>query len=263
MAARLPGTAGWSPAELAARYAEIGHALAGRGSLLETLDVLTGTAVRLVPGAEFAGITRVWPDHFDTLAPTAPVVRTVDRIQYELGSGPCVSAVRDGTVYRTGRLHWDTRWPEFGRRAHEAAGVQSMLSFRLFVDGPEEFKAALNLYALSPEAFDEDAEAIGLLLATHGALAIRAAAADDRAENLSVALSTNRRIGVAIGVLMATHKITEEQAFDLLRIASQSVNRKLRDIADDVTLTGAIPLPAPVGASVEASTRPPSAAAID
>lgn len=62
--------------------------------------------------------------------------------------------------------------------------------------------------------------------------------AEDRASNLQQALSTNRRIGVAIGVLMAAQRVTHDEAFDRLRHASQHSNRKLRDVAEDVILTG-------------------------
>ena len=39
---------------------------------------------------------------------------------------------------------------------------------------------------------------------------------------------------------MTQHKVTREQAFDLLRIASQNTNRKLRDVALDVIDTGTV-----------------------
>lgn len=70
------------------------------------------------------------------------------------------------------------------------------------------------------------------------ALAVEQAAC--RATNLETALASNREIGQAIGVLMATHKLTSEQAFGLLRVASQNSNRKLRDIAEDVVQTGVL-----------------------
>ena len=67
------------------------------------------------------------------------------------------------------------------------------------------------------------------------------AQAERRAANLEVALASNRQIGAAIGILMQQHKITERQGLDLLRRSSQAANRKLRDIADTVVLTGALP----------------------
>ena len=63
----------------------------------------------------------------------------------------------------------------------------------------------------------------------------------DRNHHLQQALQTNRRIGMAIGILMALHQLDERHAFDTLRIAFQHTHRKLRDIAEEVILTGAIP----------------------
>jgi hypothetical protein len=61
------------------------------------------------------------------------------------------------------------------------------------------------------------------------------------AEQLTQALQTNRVIGTAMGVLMAMQKITDEQAFARLRTISQNSNRKLRDVAEEVVRTGALP----------------------
>lgn len=66
--------------------------------------------------------------------------------------------------------------------------------------------------------------------------------ARSEADNLSRALDSNRRIGQAMGVLMASCKLTPAQAFDLLRRASQHTHRKLCDIADEVRLTGTLEL---------------------
>jgi AmiR/NasT family two-component response regulator len=62
----------------------------------------------------------------------------------------------------------------------------------------------------------------------------------ERVDNLERALSSNRDIGTAVGVLVAQHKLTRDQAFDLLRIASQNTNRKLHDVALDVIDTGTV-----------------------
>lgn len=72
---------------------------------------------------------------------------------------------------------------------------------------------------------------------------LEAQAVIDRAEiaNLEIALSSARRIGAALGIIMATYKVTEEKAFAALRTASQHTHRKLRDVAEDVLLTGAVP----------------------
>ena len=65
----------------------------------------------------------------------------------------------------------------------------------------------------------------------------------DKVENLGLAMATARRIGNAMGILMERHKIADEQAFGLLRAASQHSGRKLRDIAEHVVSTGELPPP--------------------
>jgi ANTAR domain len=69
-------------------------------------------------------------------------------------------------------------------------------------------------------------------------LAEALAAERQRADNLEVALESNREIGQALGILMYTHKLTSQQAFNLLRRASQDTNRKVRDIAAEICDTG-------------------------
>ena len=49
---------------------------------------------------------------------------------------------------------------------------------------------------------------------------------------------SNRRIGMAVGILMERHRLTEEQAFDRLRDLSQRRNVKLRDLAEQMIYTG-------------------------
>jgi len=65
---------------------------------------------------------------------------------------------------------------------------------------------------------------------------LRAAAlvSAEHAANLTVALQTSRRIGAAIGILMATHGVTESGAFEILKKASQDSNRKLSAVAEAV-----------------------------
>lgn len=58
------------------------------------------------------------------------------------------------------------------------------------------------------------------------------------AAHLEVALRSSRRIGAAIGIVMAVRLVDEERAFEILKTASSHANRKLRVIADDVVRTG-------------------------
>lgn len=66
------------------------------------------------------------------------------------------------------------------------------------------------------------------------------AGAQERAEHLQRALISNRRIGMAVGILMATRHLPEAEAFDCLKQESQRRNIKLRDVAEQVIYTGSL-----------------------
>jgi signal transduction histidine kinase/DNA-binding response OmpR family regulator len=68
------------------------------------------------------------------------------------------------------------------------------------------------------------------------------AQAQEKAGHLQTALSTNRTIGMAVGVVMSSYRLPSDRAFDLLRVHSNNTNRKLRDVAEEVVLTGELPL---------------------
>ena len=231
-----------SVAELAGLFSDLGRDLLSERSLDGTLGLICERAVRLVPGAQHAAVSRGRQGRFETVGSTSELPPQVDQIQYDLKSGPCVDAAVHEEVYRVGELGADQRWPEFGRRAAAEHGIHSMLSVRLFLED-DDTVAALNMYSAMPDAFDESDQTVGLLLATHASMAMASARLHEQVQHLERALLSNRGIGVAIGVLMHQYKVTQAQAFDLLRMASQHGHRKLVDVALDVTETGVLELP--------------------
>jgi hypothetical protein len=234
------GAERWLP-ELAGEFTDIGRELRAAETSGEVLNTLTRIAAQRVPGAEFAGITVSEKQGFRSVAPTSDLVQQVDDIQYRERTGPCVDAVVKAASSVVDDLRHDERWHAFGSQAFEATGIRSMLSFRLFLEDEPGIRAALNCYSRNEAAFDDASTTIALLLATHGALALSAALANERASNLEKALTNSRDIGVALGVLMSAYKVTRDQAFDLLRMASQQSQRKLADLALEVGDTGALP----------------------
>ncbi|HEY0165874.1 MAG TPA: GAF and ANTAR domain-containing protein [Jatrophihabitans sp.] len=241
----VPESSSWtaqSTAELAQLFSDLGQELASERGLEGTLRLITARSVKLLPAAQHAAISRGRHGRFETVASTGELPLLVDQIQYDLNSGPCVDAAVQQKVYRSGQLATDQRWPEFGRRAAAEHGVHSMLSVRLFLEG-DDLVAALNHYSAQPDAFDSSDETVALMLATHASTAMASARLHEQVHHLERALQSNRGIGVAIGVLMNQYKLTQSQAFDLLRMASQHGHRKLVDVALDVTETGTLELP--------------------
>jgi hypothetical protein len=228
--------------ELVATFAEIGREITTRSGERNTLDALIREAVRRIPGAEWASITQYRAPNFRTVASTDDRATRADELQYALGSGPCLDAIVEDTIFRPDDIAHDPLWPEYGRRVSQEFGVASMLSFRLEIEA-DDVVGCLNLYSCELAAFSEDDLPMGLLLATHAAWALATQIANNKAATLKHAMESNRDIGIAMGILMSSHKITREAAFDLLRITSQGTHRKLREVATDVMDTGILSVP--------------------
>ena len=210
-------------------FAEVARSLLAQEDVQHTLQRIVDLAVETLDSCDHAGITFVRGRKFSTPASSNDVPLMVDAIQYETGEGPCLDAIREHEVFRTGDLGRETRWPRFSARAQRETGVTSMLSFRLFVNG--DTLGALNLYSKSADAFDDEAWTYGSIFAAHAAVALSSALHDEQMEE---ALQSRDVIGQAKGILMAREGIGPDEAFDMLRRASQRVNVKLRDVARQI-----------------------------
>jgi transcriptional regulator with GAF, ATPase, and Fis domain len=224
------------PASLAEIFGRVARALLAAKDVDETLEQIAGLAVETIDGCDFAAMTIITGRSVDTPAATDDVARAVDAIQYETGEGPCLDAIRERQVFRTDDLATEDRWPAFAHRAEHETGIVSMLSFRLFVE--DDTMGALNLYSKREAAFDDDAVAVGAVFASHAAVALSSARHD---ENMDRAIASRDIIGQAKGILMSNDHLDADAAFDALRSASQRLNRKLVDVATDVTKTGELP----------------------
>jgi transcriptional regulator with GAF, ATPase, and Fis domain len=226
--------------DLAEVFADIARELHAAESVEKTNNLVTEAAVATVDGCDHAAISIVRRrGGVETVAATDAVPPKVDALQYATGEGPCLGAMADHEIYLIDDLATDRRWPAFSGRAAEETGVRSMLSLRLFVQ--DDTIGALNLYSRRPAAFDEHSSAVGAVLAAHAAIAMSSAREHERVDDLETALQSSREIGMALGVLMGRGNMTQDQAFTLLRRASQQLHRKLREIAAEVVDTGQLP----------------------
>lgn len=221
---------------LARQLSDMARSLQEAPDLDRTLDAIVRAAVVNIPGAIYAGISRVdRRRRISTPAATDPIVRRIDEVQYRTGEGPCLDAIREQATVRVDDLRADTRWPAFAGAAAEL-GILSMLAVQLYVHADD--LGALNLYSAAPAAFDDRDEQIGLLLASHASIAMSGA---EENQQLRAAMTHRDLIGRAEGILMERHGITAQQAFGLLVHASQDRNRKLHDIAEEFVATGVDP----------------------
>lgn len=209
----------------------------GRG---RPLDRLTEATLEALPAAEAVSLTVLEPEGFRSGAATSELARRADTLQYELGQGPCVDAALEDTANLSGDVAADPRWSRWGRRATDETGVQSVLAHRLVLEGEDRPVASLNAYSTRAHAFVEHDLHRSAVLATHGSLLLAALLARQAAADLTRSLRDNREVGVAMGVLMHRHRLTREQAFDLLRLAGQETGRPLADVATAVAEHGGL-----------------------
>jgi hypothetical protein len=241
----LPDVDSDSLADLARSVAETAQILFTAGSVTDTLASVVDLAVATIDGCDYAGVFLVDGNRVTTPVHTDPTVIEVDALQHQGGEGPCLDAIAQRTVFYAEDLSTDQRWPQFAQRA-AAAGIRSALALPLSADAQ---LGAVNLYARFPIAFGVMDRAKAAILVSLASLALTVANSHEdevrRSLTFQTALSSREIIGEALGILMEREKISADQAFDILRRASQHLNIKLREVAQNLVDTGEDPVTGP------------------
>lgn len=205
------------------------------GDALQRIAEITLDAV---PAADVAGMTMLGEDGRPTTAIyTDERSPAIDEAQYRDGTGPCLVAWRTRNVLRVDDIDAVVdEFPGFSAACRDH-GVHSTLSVPL-LNGDASI-GALNLYAHVRAGFGTDDEilvqdlavAAGVMLGNVSAYW----AAFELGCNLEQAMRSRAVIEQAKGILMARNAdLTPDEAFELLRKASQRENVKLRAIAQRI-----------------------------
>jgi GAF domain-containing protein len=212
-------------------------------TLEDFLQTLADAALRLTR-AEGAGLT-VERDHRPTTVVSAgPAAPKLDEKQYGQDDGPCLQALRTGKEVFVEDMFGETRWGDYPAYA-AASGIRSSLS--LPIASRSDTAGALNLYAGPPNAFAncDFAELRSLAAQASGAIALAQRLADAQvfADQMRAAMRSRTVIDQAMGVIMGQRRCTADEAFGILRSASQHRNVKLRDLCAEMitNLTGEPP----------------------
>jgi GAF domain-containing protein len=261
--------------ELLHSVAEVSHILLRGETLGSTLDRIARLAAELLPQADAATITvsdaggpaRTASSSEEPEAaleaPQKITIAELDAEQNRLDEGPCLAAMRDRQTVQIDSMHTETRWQGFCRVAL-AAGIESVLAVPLGDESVEAPRGAINFFARTAHVFTEtDRSAANHFAAQAGVAAANAAAfADlqaDRAllsRRLEDALHSRAVIDQAVGVLMERERLGPEEAFQMLRSASQKLNVKLRMIAAEIVESAAGPRPPGAAAPAVADEGP-------
>ena len=196
------------------------------------LEKIAQLAKRTIPGASEVSVTLLHGNSPQTAAFTGELALALDEKQYERGYGPCLDAADTTTILMVPDTGSEQRWPGWAAVAAQA-GVHSSLSVGLPVH--EHVTGALNIYATTPKAFDDDAIAIAQTFAGFAAVGLANAHLYETqatlAGHLQKAMDNRAVIEQAKGVIMGERRCTAEQAFTILAKLSQDTNRKVRDVA--------------------------------
>lgn len=206
-----------------------------------TLRAVVESAVTML-GCEWAIVAAT--DHLGdrparlSAATDDAVGATISQVAAEAGDSPGIRAFQDGQVVVVDDLTTDDRFPGYAQELLRRTTIRSVLSIPLRMH--DRALGVLSCYSSRARAFDVETVATGTVLAVHAIVAIEAARDEVRADNLEVALLNSRTIGAAIGIVTERHKITTDDAWELLRRASQDLNRPIATLAARLVDTGQV-----------------------
>jgi GAF domain-containing protein len=221
-----------TPVSLAAALTEAARTLHAPRSLEESLDAIVEAARNTVPGFDHVGVSVTHSNgKIETMAGTDQLVWELDDLQYRLGQGPCVAAIRSDRVTLVEHAQHEQRWPKYIPQAVKM-GLRAQLGLRLYTE--EGTLGGLNLYSTENDTVDPNAVEIAELFAAHAAIALGRSRYE---HDLNQALLARKTIGQATGILMERYGIDDDRAFHFLIRASSSSNVKLREVAKEVVAT--------------------------
>jgi GAF domain-containing protein len=216
--------------DLAETLASVARALAGERDLSAVINRTCQLAVATIDGCEHADLMVIAPGGAVTAPAATDWVGTrIVSMEAEFNEGPCVQAATTGEVVESADISTERRWPNLVPRVLKETPVLSTMGLPLIVhDRPI---GALDLYGHRPGAFGDEQRAAAALFTAHAAVAFGAARERQQFEE---ALASRDLIGQAKGILMAQSKVTSDEAFSLLRRASQRMNKKLTAVAQQI-----------------------------
>ncbi|MEV0721015.1 GAF and ANTAR domain-containing protein [Asanoa sp. NPDC050611] len=246
----LRASAKWGPDPygpmLLASFADLAPQLFGADDLNGVLTRIVKFTVDIVTGCDWASITLTRRGELVDALSNGTVADELDQVQFGSGQGPAIDAMAGTHPVYVADLGGPTRWPVLAGTAADL-GVASALCHGLFVLQSAQWSAvgSLNLYGGTPDAFSETdqdfASIVAAYVAVAAAMSHRREEVDRREAALHRGLSSRDVIGQAKGILMERQRLSAGEAFDLLRHASQRLNRRVVDVARHLTDTGELP----------------------
>ena len=217
------------PREAADLFASLAEHLYRADADLDVYAAVTAAAVRLVAGCDRACIMLVDKGDLVTVGATDEIAWVIDQLEKAADEGPCIDAIDEEAFQADPDIATDCQWPKLAAMVLEHTPVRGMIGYRLLIDGRKA--GALNLFSDTPHALTSASADQGAVIASFASVAMMTLSARREARELREGLASNREIGKAVGLLMAAHKVSADEAFALLRKTSQDLNLKLAAVA--------------------------------
>jgi GAF domain-containing protein len=203
--------------------------------LEEALRRIADSMSQGLPGRPMAGVTIRRDGQPVTVASSDANASRLDELEYSNDRGPCLDSLDNGRPVLVRDVTTERRW---GRYPTEilAHGVRSIYSQPLTANGAPI--GALNLYSTTVDGFSEETRRTVQFTAGHIGLLLNAALKSAHQvqlnQQLRDALESRTVIDQAIGIVMAQQRCAADDAFAILRSASQNRNKKLAEIALEI-----------------------------
>src|SRR6266545_4495618 len=247
--APAPGTArapqAYGPM-LVASFAAVAQHLFAVDDLRKVLADVLGFTVDAVEGCQCSGIVLCRDGRVVGTASSGAVAAELDDVQFRRREGPALDALGGGPPVYVPDLTALRDWPALSAAARRV-GISTVLCHRLVISGPVEGipLGVFTLYGAAPAAFGDAAREFATILTAYLSVTVatfqRRDEVDRREAALHRGLTTRDVIGQAKGILMERQHLSAGDAFDMLRRASQGLNRKLADVARHLAETGELP----------------------
>lgn len=165
---------------------------------------------------------------------TDPVVEQADSLQYQLGTGPCLTAWASNETILVRDLTTDPRWPEW-TSVLGGLPITSVISAPLIAGN--RTIGAIKVYSPEAAAYDEETVRLLELFASPAATLlshIQSAETPKRiSEGLQSALSNRDLVNRAVGILMERHHVSHEAALQRLLKSSRAQSKPLQEVSAD------------------------------
>lgn len=170
-----------------------------------------------------------------TVASSSPDAKAVGLLEHQFAETPSLTASTTGKTVHVPDVGAEGRWADYSA-ALSGQGIRSVLALPFQLEG--ETKAALLLYSRRPNRFEgrvlEFAEDFVRQTSLALRLAVRFAHYSETAANLRATLESRTVIDMAVGIIMAQNRCSQNDAFEILKTASSTRNSKLHDVASAV-----------------------------